>query len=246
MKGLNWRIGDCLELLPSIEDKSIDLILTDLPYGKTQNRWDAIIPFESLWAQYNRIIKDNGAILLTGLNPFSSGLILSNVDMYKYDWVWDKNNVSGHLNSKHRPMTGFELIHCFYRTQPTYNPVMWESKPMNSVYRNANSQSKNYGEYKSVPTKPDQLNRTTRYPKNIININALRNNSNERVGHPTQKPIALAEYLIKTYTNEGDTVHDSCMGSGWSLHACRNLNRNFIGFEISDEWEFNYRPHKKV
>jgi site-specific DNA-methyltransferase (adenine-specific) len=241
MKGQNWTIGDCLELLPSIEDKSIDMILTDLPYGTTACKWDTIIPFEPLWDQYKRIIKDNGAIVLTASQPFTSALVMSNPKMYKQSLVWEKTRPTNVFNAKKMFMKWHEDILVFYKKPPTYNPIMRKGEAYSKIQH---LQDRSKGHMGKTGEKEGYVynNNGLFYPKTIIKYATEMHKSI----HPTQKPIALAEYLIKTYTNEGDTVHDSCMGSGWSLHACRNLNRNFIGFEISDEWEFNYRPHKKV
>ena len=219
--------GDCLELMKDISDKSIDLILCDLPYGTTQNKWDTVIPFDKLWAQYNRIIKDNGAILLFSQMPFGANLIMSNPKMFRYEWVWEKENSTGFLNAKKMPLKKHENILVFYKHLPTYNPQMREGfKPYTME---SGKGSSNYGAYSSIHTE----NVGTRYPIDIIKFNRDK----EKL-HPTQKPVALLEYLIKTYTNEGDTVLDNCMGSGSTGVACVNTNREFIGMEL-DEKYFN-------
>ena len=239
-----WRIGDCLELLPTIEDKSIDMILTDLPYGTTNCKWDSIIPFEPMWEQYTRIIKDNGAIVLTASQPFTSALIMSNVGMFKYEWIYEKSHSTGHLNSKKMPMRKHENVLVFYKKLPTYNPQMTK-KPIDKIRGGTSGGQGIDGVYNSHGTVERQLAADISYPASIQKFMRPYSGAGKSLGgvHPTQKPIPLAEYLIKTYTNEGDTVHDSCMGSGWSLHACRNLNRSYIGFEISDEWEYNYKTN---
>lgn len=217
--------GDCLELMKDIPNKSIDLILCDLPYGTTQNKWDTVIPFDKLWAQYNRIIKDNGAILLFSQMPFGANLIMSNPKMFRYEWIWEKEYGSGFLNAKKMPLKIHENILVFYKHLPTYNPQMREGfKP----YYNArfNPDSSNYGDYKATPSSSDG----TRYPIDTIKFNR------DRGLHPTQKPVALLEYLIKTYTNEGDTVLDNCMGSGSTGVACKNTNREFIGMELDEKY----------
>ena len=220
--------GDCLELMKDIPDKSIDLILCDLPYGTTKCKWDTIIPFDKLWEQYNRIIKDNGAIVLFGNEPFSSQLRLSNLKNYKYDWVWDKKRGSNFATVKIRPFNSFENIMVFYKKQPTYNPQMWKSTPY-TCKQGYVGEAKQTGLYRDdVIT----VNNGDRYPLTILSF------SKETGLHPTQKPVALLEYLIKTYTNEGDTVLDNCMGSGSTGVACKNTNREFIGMEL-DEKYFN-------
>ena len=220
--------GDCLELMKNISDKSIDLILCDLPYGTTKCKWDTVIPFDKLWEQYNRIIKDNGAIVLFGNEPFSSQLRLSNLKNYKYDWVWDKKRGSNFATVKIRPFNSFENIMVFYKKQPTYNPQMWKSTPY-TCKQGYVGEAKQTGLYRDdVIT----VNNGDRYPLTILSF------SKETGLHPTQKPVALLEYLIKTYTNEGDTVLDNCMGSGSTGVACKNTNREFIGMEL-DEKYFN-------
>ena len=220
--------GDCLIEMKRIPDKSIDCIICDLPYGTTACKWDTIIPFEPLWAQYKRIIKDNGAIVLFGNEPFSSKLRLSNFEMYKYDWKWDKVRGSNFATVKIRPFNSFEDIMVFYKKQPTYNPQMEEGKPY-SQKQGYVGESKQTGLHrKEVIT----VNNGERYPLSIIRF------SKEQGLHPTQKPEALLKYLVKTYTNEGDTVLDNTMGSGTTGVACKNLNRNFIGIEL-DEKYFN-------
>ena len=220
--------GDCLEIMKNIEDESIDMILCDLPYGTTVCKWDTIIPFDKLWEQYNRIIKDNGAIVLFGNEPFSSQLRLSNLKNYKYDWVWDKKRGSNFATVKIRPFNSFENIMVFYKKQPTYNPQMWKSTPY-TCNQGYVGEAKQTGLYRdNVIT----VNNGDRYPLTILSF------SKETGLHPTQKPVALLEYLIKTYTNEGDVVLDNCMGSGSTGVACVNTNRNFIGIEL-DENYFN-------
>ena len=228
MVNIELKQGDCLELMKDIPDKSIDMILCDLPYGTTVCKWDTIIPFDKLWEQYNRIIKDNGAIVLFGNEPFSSQLRLSNLKNYKYDWVWDKKRGSNFATVKIRPFNSFENIMVFYKKQPTYNPQMWKSTPY-TCNQGYVGEAKQTGLYRdNVIT----VNNGDRYPLTILSF------SKETGLHPTQKPVALLEYLIKTYTNEGDVVLDNCMGSGSTGVACVNTNRNFIGIEL-DENYFN-------
>ena len=215
--------GDCLELMKSIPDKSIDAIICDLPYGTTACKWDSVIPFEPLWAQYKRIIKDNGAIVLFGQEPFSSLLRMSNIGEYKYDWIWDKVKPGTFATAKYQPLRQHELISVFYKNFGAYNPQMIErDKPKTSKrYGNSDSASLKYN---------DGLNRTYTqlYPKTILKYS---NATQKGKVHPTQKPVDLLEYLVKTYTNQGDIVLDNCMGSGTTGVACKNLGRKFIGIE---------------
>jgi site-specific DNA-methyltransferase (adenine-specific) len=212
-----------------IEDKSIDMILCDLPYGTTQCKWDVIIPFEPLWQQYKRIIKPHGAIVLTGCEPFSSFLRLSNLKMYKYDWIWDKVKGTGFLNAKRQPMRNHELISIFYNGQCIYNPQMTHGHCRKQSYRAANLQTDVYGEMKNNY----KYDSTERYPRSIQVFSTDTQNSSL---HPTQKPVALFEYLIKTYTNEKALVLDTCIGSGTTAIACINTNRNYVGFEMDKHY----------
>lgn len=216
--------GDCLELMKDIPDKSIDMILCDLPYGTTKNKWDSVIPFEHLWEQYNRIIKDNGAIVLFSQMPFTVDLVASNYKDFRYEWIWEKLSASGHLNANRMPMKKHENILVFYKKLPTYNPQFTEGKPYVATY---STHSSNYGKQKDNIT---TINDGKRYPVDIIKFN------NDRCLHPTQKPVALLEYLIKTYTNEGEIVLDNCMGSGSTCVACVNTNRHYIGFELDPQY----------
>lgn len=216
--------GDCLELMKDIPDGSIDMILCDLPYGTTRNKWDSIIPLEPLWEQYKRIIKDNGAIVLHSQQPFTSKLIMSNSKIYKYSWVWSKSQVSGFLNAKKQPLREHEDICVFYKKQCTYNPQMVKGKMQ---LKNTGGHSGNYNKFEAQPHYSDEY-----YPKTILDFPLRR----FKGGHPTQKPVELAEYLIKTYTNEGETVLDNCMGSGTTGVACMNTNRNFIGIELDEKY----------
>ena len=229
MKDIELWQGDCLELMNNIPDKSVDCIITDLPYGTTQCKWDTIIPFEPLWKQYNRIIKDNGAIVLFGTEPFSSHLRLSNLKNYKYDWIWDKVKGTGFLNAKRQPMRNHELISVFYKKQCTYNPQKTYGHKMKKSYRSKDLQTDVYGEMKNDYT----YESTERYPRSIQVFSTDTQNSSL---HPTQKPVALIEYLIKTYTNDGELVFDSCMGSGTTGVACINTNRRFIGIELDNKY----------
>jgi DNA modification methylase len=217
--------GDCLELMKDIPDKSIDMILCDLPYGTTRNKWDSVIPFDKLWEQYERIIKDNGAIVLFSQMPFTAKLICSNLKLFKYEWIWEKDNSTGFLNAKKMPLKIHENICVFYKSPPCYNPQMRKGfKPYKCKH---DAQSDNYGWHNKVWSVSDG----ERYPVDLIKLNRDKSKI-----HPTQKPVALLEYLIKTYTNEGDIVLDNCMGSGSTGVACVNLNRSFIGMELEEEY----------
>ena len=218
--------GDCLELMKDIPDKSVDMILCDLPYGTTQNKWDSVIDLEMLWKQYTRIIKDNGAIVLTAQSPFDKVLGMSNIKMLKYELIWEKEQGTGFLNAKKMPLKSHENILIFYKKLPTYNPQMRTGfKPYVAVRNTATS---NYGkQVDSVTT----ISNGDRYPLSILKFKRDK----DRI-HPTQKPVVLMEYLIKTYTNEGDLVLDNTMGVGTTGVACKNLNRNFIGIELDEEY----------
>lgn len=229
---------DCVSENPNegmnrISDKSIDMILCDLPYGTTaRNKWDVVIPFDKLWKQYNRIIKDNGAIVLTAVKPFSSMLINSNPKMFRYDIIWHKNKSTGFLNANKMPLRAHEEILVFYKKLPTYNPQKTTGhKPVNS-YTKHTSDGTNYGKTKTGISGGGQ---TDRYPTSVWDIKVM-NNDDPNKWHPTQKPVELFEKLILTYTNEGETVLDNCMGSGTTAIACINTSRNYIGFELEKEY----------
>ena len=228
---IDLRQGDCLELMKDIPDKSIDMILCDLPYGTTQNKWDSVIPLEPLWEQYKRIIKDNGVIVLTSQGIFTAKLILSNEKWFKYKWVWEKSKATNFLNAKKQPLRKHEDICVFYNKQPKYNPQMTEGEPYDKGIRK-NQLTGSYGEFNPVHVKSEGK----RYPTDVVYFKTAE--SEGKVYHSTQKPVALLEYLIKTYTNEGELVLDSCMGSGSTGVACLNTNRKFIGIEL-DENYFN-------
>jgi len=224
--------GDCLERMKEIPDGSIDMILCDLPYGTTRNKWDSIIPLDKLWEQYERLIKDNGIICLTSNEPFTNQLINSKPKKFKYyDLVWDKVSTTGFLNAKRQPLRRHEQILCFYKKQTTYNPSM----EIRGKIRNKGSYNKKqgngdmcYGKFNNVESFNNEY-----YPTSIIQIsNAVQK---EKL-HPTQKPVALLEYLIKTYTNEGELVLDNTMGSGSTGIACINTNRKFIGIELDEKY----------
>lgn len=219
--------GDCLQLMPWLPDKSVDMILCDLPYGTTRCKWDTVIPFDELWKQYMKIIKPGGAVVLFACEPFASKLRLSNLAWYKYDWVWDKVKGTGFLNVKKQPMRNHELICVFYGKQCTYNPQMTHGAKRKVSYRSSKLQTDVYGNMKN----DYRYDSTDRYPRSI---QVFSTDTQKSSLHPTQKPVALLEYLIKTYTNPGQTVLDNCMGSGSTGVACVNTGRNFIGIELND------------
>jgi len=223
--------GDCLELMKTIPDGSVDMVLTDPPYGTTACKWDSVIPFEPMWEQLKRVTKKNGAIVLTASQPFTSALVMSNVKMFKYDWVWRKPKGTGHLNAKKMPMKDKEDILVFYASPCTYNPQFTSGTP----YKNkagdptkSTSMTDSYGKYTNFRND----NEGKRYPKQVIDFPVVERGT----VHPTQKPVALMEYLIKTYTNEGETVLDFTAGSFTTGVACVNLNRKFIGIELDNDY----------
>ena len=217
--------GDCLEKMLSIPDKSIDMVLCDLPYQKTKNKWDTMIPFEPLWEQYSRVIKDNGVIILFGQKEFSARLIVSNIKMYKYSLVWDKVNPTGFLNAKRMPMTVHEDILVFYKKPPTYNPQKYDSGTPSHASNNGEKSTKNsnYGEHMYVDNSKEYGN--MKYPRTIL---SFKKDAPTKLLHPTQKPIDLLEYLIITFSNSGDMVLDNTAGSGSTGEACINTDRDFI------------------
>ncbi|MFC4559379.1 DNA-methyltransferase [Virgibacillus kekensis] len=222
--------ADCLEKMKEIPDKSIDMILCDLPYGTTQNKWDTVIPLDKLWKEYNRIIKDNGAIVLTSNGIFTAKLILSNQRYYKYKWVWEKSKSTNFLNAKKQPLRKHEDICVFYKKQPTYNPQMIEGDSYSKGVRK-NQLTGSYGDFSPVLVQSEG----ERYPTDIIYVKTAE--SEGKVVHPTQKPIQLGRYLIRTYTNEGDIVLDNTFGSGSFLVAALLEGRNFIGIEKNEDAE---------
>lgn len=222
--------GDCLHVMPQIADKSIDMILCDLPYGTTACKWDTIIPFEPLWKEYKRIIKDNGAIVLTASEPFASYLRTSNIKMYKYDWIWNKKLAGNGILAKIQPLKIHEIICVFARGKVNYYPLMSIGR-MREKLNNIKVSEVNGGDGKKI-YKGNKGNKY--YPVSILNFSL----AGLRTGrmHPTQKSADLFGYLIKTYTNEDDLVLDNCLGSGTTAVACKRLNRRFIGIEISEKY----------
>lgn len=215
---------DCIEGMKLIKNKSIDMILCDLPYGTTKNKWDTIIPLHDLWEQYERIIKDNGAIILTCSQPFTTILNNSNLKLFKYEWIWIKNNSTGFQLANKRPLKKHENISVFYKKQPVFNP---QGLKLYEKLNKRASMGDNWGELKSN----QYIQKYTNYPTQLLEFS----HDKEKI-HPTQKPILLFEYLIKTYTYEGDVVLDNCIGSGTTAIACINTNRNYIGFELEKRY----------
>jgi site-specific DNA-methyltransferase (adenine-specific) len=234
--------GDCLEWMPKIEDKSIDMILCDLPYGTTACKWDTMIPFQPLWDHYERIIKDNGSIVLTASQPFTSALVMSNPNLFKHEWIWNKNKASNFLQAKSAPLKIHESILVFGKGSITYNPQPTElteqGKKRNNRKQEGNKAINDgvFGDRTNLEV-PNYKGKTFGYPKSILDYKKEANNQHKKqVFHPTQKPVALFEYLIKTYSKEGETVLDNCLGSGTTAIASINTDRNFIGIE--KEWDY--------
>ncbi len=229
--------GDCLEEMKNISDQSIDMILCDLPYGTTACKWDEIIPFEPLWEQYNRIIKDNRAIVLTATQPFTTKLIWSNLKNYKATWYWRKERGTNFVQAKRYPMRVIEDCVVFCKGTPRYNPILREVNPYHHVLPKPKNGESQHMDSKSVDLNGNRIYKeyNTAYPINILEI-PRDNMSKGKSFHPTQKPVALLEYLIKTYSDIGDTILDNCMGSGSTGVACVNTNRNFIGIELDQKY----------
>ena len=214
--------ADCLDAMRALPDASVDMVLCDLPYGTTACKWDSVIPFEPLWAHYKRVIKRNGAIVLTASQPFTTALISSNMGMFRYEWIWEKTNAVDFAMAKKRARKMHENVCVFSEGQTTYNPQMQIGKPYTDKPR---ARSNNV--HGSNMPNLGIVNSGTRYPSSVVKIS----NGNNNMVHPTQKPVALMEYLIRTYTNEGETVLDNTMGSGTTGVACENTGRRFIGIE---------------
>ena len=222
-------LGDCLELMKDIPNGSIDMILADLPYGTTQCKWDSIIDLPKLWEQYERIIKPNGAIVLTAAQPFTSILVMSNLKLFKYDWVWKKPKGTGHLNAKKQPMRDKEDVLVFYKAQCTYNPQMTEGKPYKE--KSGWKGTEGYEGY-GVDKRTGNDNNGFRYPKQVQEFGVVERGTL----HPTEKPIDLFRYFIRTYTNEGELVLDNTAGSGTTAIACLEENRQFIVMEKEQKY----------
>jgi len=226
---IQLMLGDCLERMKEIPDGSVDMVLTDPPYGTTACKWDSVIPLEPMWEQLKRVIKPTGAIVMTASQPFTSVLVSSNIKMFKYDWVWEKPKATGHLNSKKRPMVAHESVLVFYSKQCIYHP----QKVKGDAYGTANRKEYSGGVYAKAGGHREGNPEGMRYPRSSQLFSTPHHPQ-----HPTQKPVELMEYLIKTYTNENETVLDFTMGSGTTGVACKNLGRKFIGIEM-DEAYFN-------
>ena len=224
--GVPWILflGDCLERMKEIPDGSVDMVMCVLPYGTTQNKWDSVIPLEPLWREYRRVCKPSAAIVLTAQTPFDKVLGCSNLNMLKYEWLWEKPKATGHLNAKKQPMKAHENVLVFYRMPCTYNPQMTAGKTYTP--NGGGSKKDNYGDFAAVRENDGAM----RYPRSIQKFAA------ESGSHPTQKPVALMEYLIRTYTNEGETVLDNTMGSGTTGVACVNTGRRFVGIERDEAY----------
>jgi DNA modification methylase len=224
---VNLHLGDCLDILPTLESNSVDLVLVDLPYGTTACKWDSIIPLDKLWEQYNRVCKNDGAMVFTAAQPFTTILASSNLENFRYEWIWEKPQGTNPMNAKVMPLKSHENILVFYRKKPVYNPQMWYSTPYSGFSSDTSKIGEVYGKAQSKHRdNPDG----SRYPKTVLKF------KQEKGLHPTQKPVELMEYLIKTYTNEGDTVLDNTMGSGTTGVACANTQRNFIGMESDPDY----------
>lgn len=242
---INLVNGDCLKEMQAIEDKSVNLILTDLPYGETRSKWDKILDFDKLWEHYLRVITDNGAIVLFGNEPFSSMLRQSQPNYYRYDWKWIKNRATGFANCNYRPMRSYEDIMVFSKANASAggksNPMVYNPQglePINKVKKNTANRkglisynNNNLGENNSLNGDSEYVQKFTNYPNNLLYFDCEK-----KYVHPTQKPLELMKYLVLTYSNEGDLVLDSCMGSGSTGVACKELNRNFIGIEIDTKY----------
>jgi site-specific DNA-methyltransferase (adenine-specific) len=249
-RGLDMELNqiyhmDCLEGMKDIPDKSIDMILCDLPYGTTACKWDTVIPFNPLWSQYERIVKDNGAIVLTASQPFTSVLVMSNPKLFKYEWIWEKDKPSNFALAKRQPLKYHESILIFYKNQSTYNRQMIERSlegktKIERMQRNKVTIKHNRSDHFLSSFNEIDANvyeEKKKNPSSLLKFNLERNNQyKKQVFHPTQKPVALFEYLIRTYTDESETVLDNCMGSGTTAIACINTGRFFIGFEKELEY----------
>ena len=228
MKLLN---GDCLELLNDVDEKSVDMILCDLPYGQTHNKWDSVIPLDKLWKQYKRVIKDNGCIALFGQGMFTADLMYSNKKWWKYNLIWDKVLTNGFLNANRMPLRSHEDIAIFYNKPPTYNPQKVLGKKNHTKGKVKQNKNNNYGKHNFVDNSDELGN--MKHPKSILTFTRPHSSV---MKHPTEKPVEVCEWLIKSYTNEGDVVLDNCMGSGTTGVACENTNRKFIGMELNKEY----------
>lgn len=224
--------------MSTLPDGCVDMVFADLPYGTTMNDWDCLIPFDQLWEQYHRVVKENGAIVLTAQPPFDKVLACSNLKYFRYEWIWEKNKATGHLNSKKMPMKAHENVLIFYRKLPTYNPQKTTGhKPFGAVKPKDNipepDKKRNYNHV--AKTFGNNGTTTDRYPRDVQRFPVINNDDPSKF-HPTQKPVQMIEYFLKTYSNEGDVILDNCMGSGSTIIACKNINRQYIGIENDLEY----------
>jgi DNA modification methylase len=220
-------LGDCLEVLPTLDANSVDLLLVDLPYGTTACKWDSVIPLDKLWVEFYRVCTDNAAMVFTAAQPFTTMLAASNLRDFRYEWIWEKPQGTNPMNAKVMPLKSHENVLIFYRKKPTYNPQMWFSTP----YGGFSSETSKIGEvYGSAKSKHRNNPEGSRYPKTVLKF------KQEKGFHPTQKPVEMMEYFIKTYSNEGDTVLDCTMGSGTTGVACVNTGRSFVGIESDSSY----------
>jgi DNA modification methylase len=231
LENITLAQGDCLELMKDIADHSVDMVLCDLPYGMTYCKWDNIIPLDKLWDQYKRIVKPKGAIVLFGIQPFTSTLIASNPKWFRHEWIWQKNITTGFLNVKYHPLRGHENIVVFSKETVNYFPQMTlAEKRIPTMYKEGH-----WGENYDIVKSYTYIDKGERYPKSILDFPVVNRGAADKF-HPTQKPVELCEYLIKTYTQEGETVLDNTMGSGTTGVACINTGRKFIGFELEEKY----------
>ena len=236
MSDITLMQGDCLELMNNIDDDSVDMILCDLPYGTTACKWDIIIPFDKLWEHYNRIIKEKGVIVLFGQEPFCSYLRLSNIKMWRYDWYWKKTKQGNFAQAPYMPLKNIEIISVFAKGNITKNSAIkmtyipQDTKSCNKINNGGNKANKNFRPNRKLK-QVNHVQTITNYPKQLLEFDSCH-----KFVHPTQKPVELLEYLIRTYTNESDIVLDNCMGSGSTGIACLNTNRNFIGIELDENY----------
>jgi len=224
-------LGDCLEVMPKIKEHSVDLILCDLPYGRTKNKWDTVIPFDKLWENYNRVLKENGVVVLFADGMFMAELMLSNKKMWKYNIVWDKVLTSGFLNANRQPLRSHEEIVVFYNKQPTYNPQKFKGQPNHSKGTSQKNTNNNYSKYTIVDNREELGD--MKHPRSIW---SFQKPHPSKMVHPTEKPLECIEYIIKTYTNEGDLVLDNTMGSGTTCIGAKKLNRQYIGIEKEEKY----------
>lgn len=221
--------GDCIEIMGKIPDKSVDMIICDPPFGITRNSWDSIISLDDMWREYERIIKDNGAILVFSAQPFTSMLVMSNLNLFKYEWIWKKTTPRGFLNAKKMPLTVHETICVFYKKLPEYHPQMSHGHKYKTSIRKIVNKNSCYGNL----TKDNYYNSSDRYPTDVLEISS---GDQMKKWHPTQKPVGLYEYFIKTFSSENQTILDNCAGSGVLGFACENLNRKYVMIEKSKEY----------